>query len=884
MAYQTSNGLNTAMTKLQYIWTRIQGIIGATLCMVGICMLFSACVSERMDDGLRISDKDGKLLELTLIPHTEQIPTTTLRSHVGNEEGDKDNGLYGVDILNENKIDNIELFVFDPATGRLIGHYTPLNQETITGGSKAAFTISKDDYSKIDGRELEYISVVNAKNPIPASISTKEALYNVIQEDKLSPAPDATGKITPQEKFLMDGVLKTTVSWGRESRVNLGTIELYRATAKIRLRIGRINVMDHQNGEATEYVIKPESSPEVCLIRYLEKTKIVRASTPYSPADNDWHNSSYRPMAKIDYTALGYKNSEESGIFWGVMPFYAYEYDWSDNPNNETYLRLKLTMRPKSAKETDPWIDYYYRIPVNYRKALGEVTDEMLHKLERNHLYDIVSDVEVLGSLSEDIPVDIAAHIAINPWNLIETIDGDLLDAQYLQVYNKTPLMVNTDKVTVPYASSLPVEIVIDAAWYDYYDMRGIQHQREYTRDGSTLYKIVNGGKELVSTKPNDTPWDGIVITPSKAYLSDGAITIQHPVPDNYIPYNFKFTVKQKGGLLSETVTVLQYPNRYVSGEYSKAFRNGTEQLVDENGHMTPVYADFRYHSTIGIFGIYQGETTSSPQVNEVNFKITTLVPKPGERIGSPVDPATGKTKTDPISNQLISPQFIIASQHGMSAGTYQRPDDVPQEHKQRFGNQPFSADYPHYDPWPHYGPWSDFYWGSHEPYYSPANYNQGVYLHDNRRDYAIKQPIKGSCLDAETQCYEYFEGEFGTVGNYTEYYNIKWQQDYYGRRDITWQTRTIHKEFKYQGRWRIPTSAEMKLIDKMQRDKNTEIEGLLFGTYYWVAEEGKVYDFKNQKIIPVSDVPTYYDDVVGMRFPKVYVRPIFDTYMYEGH
>lgn len=854
------------------------------LTFVGICVAFTSCVSERTDDALHISEGDGKLLELTLIPRTEQTTTAALRSHVGEEEGDKENGLHGGALLNENKIDNIELFVFDPATGNLVGRYTPLKQEALTGGeigSRATFIIPKDDLPKLEDKQLDYISVVNASKPI-TGVTTKTALYELIQDDqsKLNPAPQS-GRIAPQDKFIMDGALQRTVTWGFQNpRAELGTIELYRAAAKIRLRIDHIDVKDYQNGTETPYVVKPGSVPEVCLVRYPEKTKIVRSDSPYQPNGSDWHNSAYRPMGMTDYATLGYKNSQGDGKFYGTVPFYAYEHDWSNASTNETFLRLKLSMRPKEAKADDPWVNYYYRIPVNYRKALGEVTDAMLHKLERNHLYDVLTSIEVLGSLNEDTPVDITSNIAITPWNLIEAVDGDLLKAQYLEVYDRRPIMVAVSEISIPYASSLRVEIQIDSAWYEYYDKRGVHYRREFSKTESKLYRIddINGTKTEDSKKYNTSNWDGIVIKPSEKYLSNGVITIQHPVPDNYIPYHIKFTVKQKDGNLSQVVHVLQYPNKYVTGERSQRFRNGREKLVEGNT-MKPVYADFRYHSTIGIFGRYQGETTSSPQVNEVNFKITTLVPKPGERIGSPVDPATGKTRTDPISNQLISPQFIIASQHGMSTGTYQRPNNVPQAHrdKQRFKYQPFSAKDPSY------GPWSNSCWGSHKPYYSPADYNQGVRLHDNGKDYVKDQPIKGSSLDAETRCYEYFEGEFGTVGNYTEYYNIKLQwNDYYKRRYFTWQTRTIHKEFKYQGRWRIPTSAEMKLIDEMQRDNNTEIEGLLFGTYYWVAEEGMVYDFNHRKIIPVSDVPTYYDDVVGMWFPNVYVRPIFDTYMYD--
>lgn len=863
------------------IQTSARILLCAVLTFVGICVAFTSCVSERTDDALHISEGDGKLLELTLIPRTEQTTTAALRSHVGEEEGDKENGLHGGALLNENKIDNIELFVFDPATGNLVGRYTPLKQEALTGGeigSRATFIIPKDDLPKLEGTPLDYIAVVNASKPIATSVTTKTALYELIQDDqsKLNPAPQS-GKIAPQDKFLMDGALQTTVTWGFQNpRAELGTIELYRAAAKIRLRIDHIDVKDYQNGTETPYVVKPGSVPEVCLVRYPEKTKVVRSDSPYQPNGSDWHNSAYRPMVETDYSTLGYKNSQGDGKFYGTVPFYAYEHNWSKVSTNETFLRLKLSMRPKEAKADDPWVNYYYRIPVNYRKALGEVKEDMLHKLERNHLYDVLTSIEVLGSLNEDTPVDITSNIAIKPWNLIEAVDGELLKAQYLEVYDKYPIMADVDEVSIPYASSLPVDIKIESVWYEYYDQRGVHYRREFSKTESKLYKI-NGTKTEDESKrrTNTSDWDGIVITPSADYLSNGVITIQHPVPVNYIPYHIEFTVKQQGGNLSQVVHVLQYPNRYVTGERSKGFRNGREQYVDKNGNKKPVYADFRYHSTLGIFGKYQGEKRISPQINEVNFKITTVVPRAGERIGSPVD-SKGRTKTDHMSNQLISPQFIIASQHGMTLYSFQMPGDVPStmSRESRFSSQMFSAEAPYY------GPLSSRFWGAHDPYTDPTNYDNGTFAYQGGT--AKTQNLAAYYWDAQTRCFDYFEGEFGTNGNYTEFYNIT--GNYPGPYSGEW--RTIYKDFKYQGRWRIPTSAEMKLIDEMQIDKKTEIEGLLFGSYYWVAEKGMVYDFLEHKVITFQEMvnkrekekKNSYED----GFPAVYVRPIFDTYMYD--
>lgn len=859
------------------IQTRVRIVLCAVLALVGISVAFTSCVSERTDD-LHISEEDGKLLELTLIPRTEQTTTATLRSHVGEEPGDKENGLHGGALLNENKIDNIELFVFDPAAGdQLVGRYTPSKQEALPGGgigSRATFIIPKDDLPKLEGKQLDYISVVNVREPI-TGVTTKTALYELMQDDqnKLNPAPES-GKIAPQDKFLMDGVLRATVNWGNEvPSTNLGTIDLYRAAAKIRLRIDHIDVKNRQNGIETPFEVKPGSNPEVCLIHYTEKTKVVRSATsPYQTKANEWHNSAYRPMVETDFSALGYTSSKGDGKFYGTVPFYAYEHDWRTVSTNETYLRLKLTLRPQGAAETDPWVDYYYRIPVNYRKALGDVTDEMLHKLERNHLYDVLTSIEVLGSLNEDTPVDITAAIAIKPWNLIESVDGDLLDAQYLEVYDKSPIMAATDKVKVPYASSLPVDIQIDSVWYEYYDMRGVHYRREFSKTESNLYNI-DGTKTWVSKQTNAKPWDGIVIKPSANYLSNGEITIQHPVPVNYIPYHIKFTVKQIGGSLSQEVRVLQYPHRYVSGTRSGRFRNGKEALVDADGRViqSPVYADFRFQTIYGSFGKYQGDTKLSPQINEINFKITTVVSQNGELIGSPVDPTTGKTKTDAASNKLISPQFIIASQYGMSTATYQRPKDVPSTsttlpRKLSFA---FSAGAPGY------GPLSTNFWGAQSPYLN-VSYNNYIYRNPDGL-LAKNQNVACNYWDAETRCQEYFEGEYGTDGIYVEHYVDETDN---------WASRRIRKTFKHQGRWRIPTSAEMKIIDRMQGDANTEIRGLLFGSYYWVAEEGMVYDFKKHDVVTFAEalqgLVDQGKDQYNSGAPNIFVRPIFDTYMYE--
>ena len=78
---------------------------------------------------------------------------------------------------------------------------------------------------------------------------------------------------------------------------------------------------------------------------------------------------------------------------------------------------------------------------------------------------------------------------------------------------------------------------------------------------------------------------------------------------------------------------------------------------------------------------------------------------------------------------------------------------------------------------------------------------------------------------------------------------------------------------FKDNAHWRIPSLAELKLINKIQKDRNSAVKALLFGKSYWSAQENIAYSFVEDQNIDVTKrgLPTYYFSV----------RPVFDTYKY---
>ncbi|MGI6574267.1 MAG: hypothetical protein ACOX19_12940 [Fermentimonas sp.] len=435
-----------------------------------------------------------------------------------------------------------------------------------------------------------------------------------------------------------------------------------------------------------------------------------------------------------------------------------------------------------------------------------------------------------MGSIDEGTPLDVTSHIAIEPWITADVVDGTMDEAHYLVVKELKPIMANDSTREIDYISSLPVDIAINEAYYEYYDMRGDYFKVVFTADGKKITYNKDGG--VVVTDTGFVAYDGSTVTASANYLQNGKLMVGHAIPINYEPFYIKFTVSQQGGPLTQEVFVTQYPPIYITGRESIGFRPTEGDIAAGRP-----YADFRYHSSLGVMSTYQGEGTQSAQRNNVFNRITSKVPTGAFLIGNPVD-ANGLTKSDAASNNVVSPEFIIATQYGMSYSIPQKAGGTPGPVGANFGTG--------------YGPYARNLYPSHYIYRevgpNPPGYWQNgyYYYYDNQyKNYG----------NAEGRCYNYFEGEYGTDGSYYEYYQNTNNQ---------WTYRTVYKTFKYQGRWRIPTLAEAKLIDQIQDDANTLTKGLMYGENYWTAKDGTAYDFKNNQEKPSST--------------SSFVRCIFDT------
>lgn len=830
-------------------------------------LALSACIKERPDSLLDLPE-GTKAIELSIRAQNQAVGSTfrsavtgaTTRAY-GSEPGDRYEGVYNTD-LKENIIDNVEVFLFNTTDGTLKKRFSGTDLQKTGNESSATLRmlIPNSEVAQYEGQNFSVVAVANATITIPTSITSLSALQALVQETT------TVNGTAPQAKFLMDGSINTqTINWGTSSTYTVpGELPLRRALAKVRLRIKNIDVDVTENGQTVHYEMVGQ--PKVKLVHYTEKTSLLQGK-PYEVKSNEWKTSQYREMTshifpdKVNDTNTSNPNSFLSAN----LPFYTYENDWTNDSSRETYLMVEITFRAKN--QTGVYGEnkaYYYRIPVNYRIALpgmNEIEKAGLHKVQRNHLYDIVSSIGILGSEDEGEPFEVDAFVAVQPWNEPDETDGSIRNAHFLVVKELNPLMPNMNTRQVGYLSDLPIqpmegtsdEIQITKTVFEYYDQAG--DHLVFTDEGNGV-KVTKNGTNAETYQYNQTypgfsdpftKFGGAKVTFNETNPLNKQLTITHDVPTNFVPYEIYFRVQhvpvagESGTPLYKDVHVTQIPPKYITGTKSPGYK--------PNEGETGPYADFRFHDRIGVWNDATGTSYSGIQKNDVFYKVTTVVNAGDEKIGDPTD-ANGRTRRDAESNQLISPEFIIASQHGLANTTTPQYGDVsgfaPEWQPQvRYGAN--------------YGPYSTHF-EDKSPYYDPeeSRYTYDDNFQDGYRAYS----------NADDRCYNYFEGEYGMDGDYVEHY-VEYEEyyDYYLGRYFTgpvYKERIVKKVFKYKGRWRIPTVAELRYIDKIQDDRHSAVKSLLFGQYYWTAQTDMAYNF-------TSDRLDYQNGAA--------VRCVFDTY-----
>lgn len=353
------------------------------MCAIALLGLANtSCMSDDMD-GTPSCDYDV-VLEYKVGGSATETRAAVTRAET-TEDGSKD--------LNENKINRLDLFVFD-AAGKLVKSL-PLTDASVQGSPTTDYKHKKLESNQLKRSEitgntlylvanLDNISRITTLNQLKAATINKAATFN----------PKAK-----QTSFVMDAKMEET------KQIVNGTIhiqfQLKRALAKIRL-----NVQDDKGNTVapTEYAC--------LLIHYAADGSILADG---NITDNAL-NKDAAASSKVTVPVVTQNNK---------AVFYSYANSWIDKDkkpyeeepidvSKQTYILLKAKFNNK---------DYFYKVPVNKRLFEGNdaaTTDwtkyEPLYRLDRNTIYDVTAKVDREGGSDPEHPAELNVLPTVLPW------------------------------------------------------------------------------------------------------------------------------------------------------------------------------------------------------------------------------------------------------------------------------------------------------------------------------------------------------------------------------------------------------------------------------------------------------------------------------------
>lgn len=312
---------------------------------------------------------------------TETRAATRAETEVGNE------------ILNENQINRLDLFVFKPDGSRV--KQVTFNSADVKGSPTTEYkhkelTRNELTRSDIDGNVLYLVANLDNWGNI-----------NNLNDLKIATINQATTfqHNQKQSAFVMDAkMLEREVTTGK---IHL-KFQLKRALAKIRL-----NVQDDKGNAVapTAYACQ--------LMHYAADGAILAEGASTSNA----LNTDAAASSKVTVPAVTQDNK---------AVFYSYANSWIDKTKNpyaeepidvskQTYILLKAKYKGK---------DYFYKVPVNkrlYESNDAATTDwtkyEPLYRLDRNTIYDVTAKVDREGGDTPENPATLYVNPIVSDWD-----------------------------------------------------------------------------------------------------------------------------------------------------------------------------------------------------------------------------------------------------------------------------------------------------------------------------------------------------------------------------------------------------------------------------------------------------------------------------------
>lgn len=295
----------------------------------------------------------------------------------------------GSDYLNENKINRLDLFVFD-ATGDSVKSLTLKDVQGSKDYQHKKLESKQLKRSEITGNTLYLVANLDNISDIKTLDDLKTATINKVAEFNHN---------AKQTSFVMDAKMEESTP------IVNGMIhiqfKLKRALAKIRL-----NVQDDKGNtvDPTKYACQ--------LIHYAADGSIL--------ADGNITDNALNTDAADSSKVIAPDVTQDNKAV-----FYSYANSWIDTSKDpkaeepidvskQTYILLKATYNGN---------DYFYKVPVNKRLYEGNdatTTDwanyEPLYRLDRNTIYDVTAKVDREGGSDPEHPAELNVLPTVLPW------------------------------------------------------------------------------------------------------------------------------------------------------------------------------------------------------------------------------------------------------------------------------------------------------------------------------------------------------------------------------------------------------------------------------------------------------------------------------------
>lgn len=354
------------------------------MCAIALLGLANtSCMSDDMD-GTPSCDYDV-VLEYKVGGSATETRAAVTRAGETTEDGS--------DVLNENKINRLDLFVFD-ATGKLVKSLA-LEDASVQGSPTTDYK-----HKKLESKQLKRSEITGNKLYLVANLDNISGITTLdgLKAATINKAATFNPK-AQQTSFVMDAKMEET------KQIENGMIhikfKLKRALAKIRL-----NVQDDKGKTVapTEYACQ--------LMHYAADGSILADG---NITDNAL-NKDAAASSKVTVPVVTQNNK---------AVFYSYANSWIDKDkkpyeeepidvSKQTYILLKAKFNNK---------DYFYKVPVN--KRLYEDNDaatidwtkfEPLYRLDRNTIYDVTAKVDREGGSDPEHPAELKVLPTVLPW------------------------------------------------------------------------------------------------------------------------------------------------------------------------------------------------------------------------------------------------------------------------------------------------------------------------------------------------------------------------------------------------------------------------------------------------------------------------------------